>query len=612
MNENPLSRAVEDAGSLPEARSYVMPVGSVRRAVRRRRALRTGGVAALAVLVVGGAAGGVNAGLGAWRGGPPADGSSLAAVGDWAGQFARCGQPMGSGVQLVLPDVPSYGDSSALQGAALRVDGATTSMPADGEWAGTLTLAGQGLDGREGWTWGTDLTVFDDSNTVVGVQTAAQVPDAEGIDEWLAGAAPSFALEPFPLVSDVSLGLASCEQYLTGGGPSELAPGDYHLMITQTASVLDADGTRHDLRRSTAASLTITAGDPVAGPTLESATACGASDDQLAKLADPELNPHAFAVEAEFAGEAHVGQRVPVGYTLDLGEWTVGEARAVLTSDGAIVGDVDYSFTPLANGASQVESGPPQDCAARAAAKSEPEDGFPLAAGHYELWLGLNLSRGGEHALMAAGPWPLTLHPRPTPGEQSDIDTARWDTAFAQRDALFPCGQVPDADALAVALGYSDAQRRTTPVAISSVDVPAGYPSPSWSDWSATLRPFEADEVEVDVLVGPHFAFVGPDGVQGFTAPVVETVTHGVVGADGWTSPGAPASLVGCGPDGTAAASWAEEGLPAGTYQAYPLVSVVVTQVTSNGSTSQPDYTDPTAGVVLLVGPPQPVSFAGP
>lgn len=600
MSDNPIARALDDAGEGPEARGYAVPVDLVRRRAGRRRAWRTGGAAALALVVVGGATGGI-ASLGGWRDRAPDEGYT--AAGDWPGQFTRCGEAYGSGVPGVLPDVGGWLD--------VRVSDAVASVPADGEWTATVTadLAGDYATPPQGWVWGTDLTLLRDG-VVVGVQTGAQVPDAEGIDEWLGGTAPSFALEEFPIASEVSAGLASCESYLSPDGSPDLAPGSYDLVVTQTVSYLREDGTRTDLRDSTITTVTVTAGDGTAAP-AEDAAACGAPESGLEALASPEANPYAFRIDAEVTGEALVGLPLPMVGSIAPEEtaflpddWSVNAAFGVLTQGGVVVGDTrtaEGQAEPPAGAFGMFDGGPPQDCHADHPAGVV----APLPAGDYEVWVVLDLHLSGHEppdVRVAGGPWPVTLLDHPTPATPPGASSAVDQAAEADLREFFPCGEPVGGDLLAVARGTSATLPSQWPLVLRADLPPAG----PW-EWSATLAP--ADDVaavDVEAVGPPSLAFVDREGrTVGYATPSSSGPQRVTVGPEPLALTVSHGNLLGCGPDGVASAAYAEEGLPAGTYTAWPFVTVAVGEIRHADGFTVSALADP----VLVVGPPRSVTW---
>jgi len=492
MSENPISRALDEAGDEPDARAFTVPVELVRRSAAKRRALRSAGAAAVALVVVGGAAGGVSAGLNAWRGDGPA-GPDGGVAADWPGQFSRCGQALDD----VLP--------APLSSARLILDPATVALPADGDWEAAVT-AEVGVAGDDlGWVWGTDLLVVRDG-VVVGVQDGPSVPDVGGIEDWLGGAAIDRVVAPFPLTADVTLGLASCDQYPDGEGSPTLTPGTYDLVVAQTVSYLGDEG-QVDVRLGTQTTVTVTDATGVPAPGLQP-IACGATADELAHLASPEWNPQAFPIEAEVTGEALVGQPLPMAFSVPAGaaDFLSGgleilDVRGLLTRDGVVGGDAERYG----------ESGPtaavgvPQDCRAREAATSEPEGGFPLGGGEYDVWLVLDLRQlnmDGPGFRVAGGPWPVTLVDRPAAeagGSQpsADEDDARALAYAAAESAVLRCEE--PVDGTAAAMGTS------TGLALQS---PA--PGGTWGwvppPWSGSVVSTDGRTREVRVQRGPRLA----------------------------------------------------------------------------------------------------------
>ena len=77
----------------------------------------------------------------------------------------------------------------------------------------------------QGWVYGTDLDVRARRRRRRGAGRTP-VPQPQHVPEWTG----DYAVAPLPLVSDVFLGLASCDQYPDGNGSPEVAPGTYDLV----------------------------------------------------------------------------------------------------------------------------------------------------------------------------------------------------------------------------------------------------------------------------------------------------------------------------------------------------------------------------------------------
>lgn len=263
-DRNPLSRALYDASTGPEARSYAVPVKTVRQAARRRRAWRTGGTAAVAVALVGVVVGGAYAGRPSWRAVPA--------------QFDRCG----TAVDDVLPPL---GDP-----ATLVLTDESWSVPADGAWTASVTAdVPTAHDGQVAVVWATDLAVVS-NGVVVGVQDGPTAPDlSASLDERLGGG--SLPTSPFPTTTDVTLALAPCDRYPTGPGSPHLAPGRYDLVVTQTISYASAGVATKvtDVRVSARTAVTVTAPATTAAATATSSA--GALPDLAVTDPPPPIDP---------------------------------------------------------------------------------------------------------------------------------------------------------------------------------------------------------------------------------------------------------------------------------------------------------------------------------
>ena len=225
---NPLSHALDDAANGPEARAYTVPVATVRRLARRRRAWRTTCTAALALVLVVGGGGAVQAAITALR-----DTGHASSGGDWPAQFGRCGQAADG----LLPDT---GAASVQVSTVVTVSGEATVL--------VSTVVDLPDDpGAQGWVYGTDLSVVQDG-VVVGVQEGAQVPDVADAVSYDAGA--TYRPASFPQSVVVRAALVSCEQYPSGTGQTTLATGSYTLVVTPTVGYIDTDGVTRAARAS--------------------------------------------------------------------------------------------------------------------------------------------------------------------------------------------------------------------------------------------------------------------------------------------------------------------------------------------------------------------------
>lgn len=363
---NPLARALDASSEGPEARAYAVPVEAVRAGARRRRARRAGGTAVAAVVVVGAVVGG-SALAGLPRGGAPAlpgPGESGGSVADWPAQFDRCGEP----VDQVLPDLGAP--------MTLTLADASATVPADRAWTASVTADLQGSDeGFVAMVWATELSLVRDG-VVVGVQDGPTAPDlALSLADRLGD--NGFPTSPFPIATDVTLALASCDPYPSGQGSPDLVPGTYDLVVTQTLSYVPTvpgqDAvvvqTVTDARVSTRTTVKVTA---PAGSGMDDPTACGADADTLAGLADPRLNPAPLVASLDPHSVPYDYSNLPFTPMLhntgnESLSGTVDRATFVLTRDGVVVGtsavgppESGSTFTGLGPGRSLSFPDPPQ------------------------------------------------------------------------------------------------------------------------------------------------------------------------------------------------------------------------------------------------------------
>ena len=132
---------------------------------------------------------------------------SAAGQGDWPGQFTRCGEPTTD--VMKVPDGVERVDVTLL--------GAAAGVGVHEAWTAAVTASSTDAT-AQGWVYGTDLSLVRDG-VVVAVQDGPQVPLPQEVAQWPG----DYPVDPLPLVSDVSLGLASCDPYLrrnelAGGG----------------------------------------------------------------------------------------------------------------------------------------------------------------------------------------------------------------------------------------------------------------------------------------------------------------------------------------------------------------------------------------------------------
>jgi len=255
---NPLSHALDDAASWPEALGYDVPLATIRRRVRRRKTARRaavgGGACVLAAGVVvaatdvwgflgsssrdattaaGSTAGGSTSlgsvGSAGRANGSEADGDTAGrASADWPPQFDRCGK--------LVADVASA--------TVLTIDGST--VDADGTWRAT-TVARRD-DGMTAEVLGTDVSLVRDG-VVVAVQEGPQVQEPTGPTT----AAPHRQGIEGTVSTPVSLHLASCAQYPDGTGSPVVEPGTYELVAVQTLAMAGPGGdwTQHAVATTT-------------------------------------------------------------------------------------------------------------------------------------------------------------------------------------------------------------------------------------------------------------------------------------------------------------------------------------------------------------------------
>ena len=335
---------------------------------------------------------------------------SAAGQGDWPGQFTRCGEPVADVVATDAPDVVRV-DVAMLDNA--------TEVGVHEEWTAAVTASSTDPT-AQGWVYGTDLTLARDG-VVVAVQDGPQVPLPQDVAQWRG----DYAVVPLPLVSEVSLGLASCDQYLHGNGSPEVAPGTYDLFVSQTARAAGCrrhgrrwvgrrrdDGDRRGRRRGRA----------------PGAHRLRRTHDRPGGAGVPGEQPRAAV-----AGGAADGRRRPDGYELVVRatntgasalDASTGHPLVVITRDGVIVGGLDGhddvglpAVLPVGGHADYDARTSAFDCTTMGVGEhANTGEGDPLPAGEYEVWAvmtfigdGLTPTRSDRvGTYVAGGPEPFT------------------------------------------------------------------------------------------------------------------------------------------------------------------------------------------------------------
>ncbi|MCR6648456.1 MAG: hypothetical protein NVV70_10080 [Cellulomonas sp.] len=264
------------------------------------------------------------------------------------------------------------------------------------------------------------------ATSVVLVRDGAVVAVLDGSQDMPLDVARQVAVDmepkPFPFELDLAGDFVSCAT----GEDAVLAPGTYELMATSTVTwsltgpESDAPGTPY-FARSTSEPLEVVVpidGAPIgAGP-----TACGAPDDELRDLADPQTNPAPLlltstAVPTTAAAGRH--QPVPVTITNDGAQHIdarTGVPEVVLTRDGVVVGGpgaieaIGYDLSLDPGGSTQLDAG--------TLLLSCSDDATPLEPGDYEVWALASFTPLGADGTpetdaddwsAAGGPWELRI-----------------------------------------------------------------------------------------------------------------------------------------------------------------------------------------------------------
>ncbi|GEK17449.1 hypothetical protein [Cellulomonas persica] len=408
---NPLSDALSAAEHSAAARAYEVPVELVRTRARRRRAGRTAAAAGALALVVAGVAVAVP------RLADGDGGLRLAADADAPAQCSVSPAQIRAGDGVVGAD---GGDGGWV--VETRVVPGTLQPARQGRWAMAVsTSADMQAADYVGTPLGGSI-----ATSVVLVRDGAVVAVLDGSYDMSLEEARSVAVDmqpqPFPLDVDLAGTFVSCET----GEDAVLDAGTYELVATSTirfglaARGSDVPGDSYDARStSEPLQVVVPAGSstPLAGPTT-----CGATDDELRDLADPQTNPAPLLLSARSVprtaasgknlslqlavtndGPAHIDART-------------GYPEVVLVREGVVVGGpgpieaigIDLSLDP---GAST-----PLD--AGTLLLSCTDDTTPLEPGDYEIWalstftpLGPDGARetDADDWSAAAGPWPLQV-----------------------------------------------------------------------------------------------------------------------------------------------------------------------------------------------------------
>ena len=331
---------------------------------------------------------------------------SAAGQGDWPGQFTRCGEPVTDVVAMDAPEVVRV-DVSMLDNA--------TEVGVHEEWTAAVTASWTDPT-AQGWVYGTDLTLARDG-VVVAVQDGPQVPLPQDVAEW----GGDYAVAPLPQWNEVSLGLASCDQYLRGNGSPEVAPGTYDLFVSQTLGLQAADGTVAGGWGVAATMVTVVADGEAAPP---EPTACGAPTTGLEALASQQSNPAPLSLEVlPTVVDGPYGYELVVRATnagaspLDA---STGHPLVVIARDGVIVGGLDGhddvglpAVLPVGGHADYDARTSASDCTTTGTSG----EGDPLPPGEYEVWAvmtfhgdGLTPTRSVRVGTdVAGGPEPFTI-----------------------------------------------------------------------------------------------------------------------------------------------------------------------------------------------------------
>jgi hypothetical protein len=324
--------------------------------------------------------------------------------------------------------------------AAATIDPASVVPASEGTWRLTTSIdaiPGPTVDiagPPTGWTYGTTVALVQDAVVVAVLDTYPAPTRAEA-----AMTEVDVVPQTFPIDTEVEAVPISCRT----GDDAELAPGTYEVIASTTAGLADGDGSgEHDVMRATSAPLEVNVSEESvsAGP-----VACGATDDALRALADPQANPQPLVLSADEPGdEVTEGSphSFPVTVTNDSPDEVTVQTTTpvvVVTQGGKIVGGLDRVDS------GSLVMGIPPGVGSEVGASSElrsctsgDEQRAALPPGDYELWVTMSFTPIGPDGLplsdaedwqAAGGPWPLEITPAPDAAHEPAVTTLTCGTA---------------------------------------------------------------------------------------------------------------------------------------------------------------------------------------
>lgn len=373
--------------------------------VRRRRAARTAGAGALALVVLAGSAGVVD-GLERRSPGPPAgtpSASATALCGASTAQVEALDDGAAPGLTLENRTAPVVSTAEPFHFVAAGVNGGEP-LVVDGWWEHTVLLA------RDGSVVASSLLGIPLETTTVGTGETflwdgpAVVYDCATLDGVTRAPAGDYELW---LVAKVAPAGAGAE-------PADVVGGPWPITLTD-----DQPSPGPTYESSPGPAFEPSATGTSSPPTIADATRCGASDDGLSALDWPITEPMVVGITAPPVEPVAVGEVPNLTITVDnVGAEKVdlgtANPRVVLTRDHVIVGGVAFgtgSRGPALAGESTEYSLTEPLVACVPGGDALDAGGPALTPGDYGAWVVLTVRPLGatEDRLALGGPFAVTL-----------------------------------------------------------------------------------------------------------------------------------------------------------------------------------------------------------
>ncbi|MBT0994171.1 hypothetical protein KIN34_07720 [Cellulomonas sp. DKR-3] len=387
-----------------------------------------------------------------------------------------------------------------------------------------------------GWTYGTTVALVQQSRTVAVLDTFPAPPRAEA-RKMQVDAVP----QPYPLTTEIEAPPVSCAT----GEVTELAPGTYQLVASTTAAEAGSTAPRVLRATSTPIDVLVAADSPAVD-----ALGCGATDDELRALADPQTNPTPLRLGIETApGAVTAGSELAFMTTVvndgsDRVDATFDSwyPLALVTQGGVVVGGYEPVYDIL-KPPHDVHLGPGSTASFETWSGLQTcfegdEGGVPLPPGAYELWSVITFTPERSSGTAepdarqwstAGGPWAFEITSTADGDDEPTAPTANALAVcgLALADLAADDGGVPsqtDPDATEPTGEQQWLSARST---IDATSVDPGSDGP----WRLTT--------EIDVIPGPDNELLGPPDGRTFGSTVA-LLRDGVVVAVLETPSGAP------------------------------------------------------------------------